>query len=113
MTALTGISGDAPDARTLLRRSWSVTMPSPLGVRTSSAERFSASMSLAAWRAVSAGSQNSGALRSSDVTGRVAASGRERIVRAASRRRSRRLPATNRSPSRRVKTSSATSLGIT
>ena len=58
------------------------------------------------------GSQNRGALRTSDVTGRLRTSGRARIVRAAWISRSRWLPASHISPSGWLSRAIATSLGM-
>ena len=86
-------------------------MPLPPGPRTMIAERFSAIMICAASRAVVSGSQNSGLLRVTDVTGMTRTSGRARIVPAAWSRRSRALAAIHWRPDGRLSTSNATSRG--
>ena len=67
--------------------------PVPPGPRTRIAERFSAIMIFAASWIVVSGSQNSGLLRMTDVTGSVRTSGSARMVPAAWSRRSRGLAA--------------------
>jgi hypothetical protein len=91
MTTLTGVSDDKPPARTFLRRSVSVTMPSPLRLRTRSAVTTSSLMSVAASRTVVAGSQNTGPRRIRDVTGTLRTSGMARMAWAARMSRSRRV----------------------
>jgi hypothetical protein len=112
MILATGASLGMPPTTTLSRKSTSVTMPSPSRVRTRIAE-WPASMSIwaASWMGVS-GSQKSGSLRTREVTGRVRTSGRASMVLADWMSRSRRLPATKRTPSGRLRNSTASSLGM-
>ncbi len=108
----TGASRDTPESTTLSRKSTSVTIPRPSRSRTRRALRpASASIRAASWMGVS-GSQNSGELRTSEVTGRLRTSGRARMVRAAWIRRSRWLPASHISPSGWLRRAIATSLGM-
>ena len=101
MISVTGACRETWPTTTLLRRSTSVTMPwmpLPPGPRTRIAERFSAIMIFAAsWTGVS-GSQKSGLLRTTDVTGSVRTSGSARMVPAACSRRSRALAAIHVTP---------------
>ena len=113
MMVLTGASLEALTATTLSRRSTSVTMPSPSRVVTRRAEASSSAMSSAASAIVVSGSQNTGARRTSEPTVRKRTSGSERMVRAACSRRSRRVWATKRTPSGRLRISSATSPWMT
>ena len=77
MISLTGACRETPSTTTLSRRSTSVTMPDALaaGPRTRIAERFSAIRIFAASCALVPGSQKSGLLRVTDVTGSVRTSG--------------------------------------
>ena len=112
MISVTGACRETPPTTTLSRRSTSVTMPTmpvPPGPRTRIAERFSAIMICAASCAVVSGSQNSGLLRVTDVTGMVRTSGMARMVPAACSRRSRRLTAIHWTPDGRLSSSNATS----
>ena len=108
----TGASRETPESTTLSRKSTSVTMPRPSRSRTSRALRPASDSILAASRMGVSGSQNSGALRTSEVTGRLRTSGRERMVRAAWISRSRWLPASHIRPSGWLSRSKATSLGM-
>ena len=114
MIAVTGAWRETCSTTTLLRRSTSVTMPEipgPSSARTRIAERFSAIMILAASRMLVSGSQKSGLLRVTDVTGIVRTSGRARSVPAAWRRRSRELAAIHCTPDGRMRIPMATSRG--
>ncbi len=111
MMVETGASREMSESTTLSRKSTSVTMPRPSRKRTSRALRPASAMILAASRIEVSGSQNSGALRTTEVTGRLRTSGRERMVRAAWIRRSRWLPASHMSPSGCRSRSKATSRG--
>ena len=78
MISVTGAWRETCPTTTLLRRSTSVTMPlmpRPPGPRTRIAERFSAIRISAASCVVVSGSQNSGLLRVTDVTGSARTSG--------------------------------------
>ena len=115
MISVTGACREAWPTTTLSRRSTSVTMPwmpRPPGPRTRIAERFSAIMISAACRAVVSGSQNSGLLRVTDVTGSVRTSGMARMVPAACRRRSRRFAAIHWRPAVRLSRPTASSRGM-
>ena len=114
MISVTGACRETPPTTTLLRRSTSVTMPMmpwPPGPRTRIAERFSAIMIFAASCALVSGSQKSGLLRVTDVTGSVRTSGIARMVPAAWRRRSREFAAIHVSPAGWLSTATATSRG--
>ena len=115
MISVTGAWRETCPTTTLLRRSMSVTMPwmpRPPGPRTRIAERFSAIMTSAASWAVVSGSQNSGLLRVTDVTGRVRTSGSARMVPAACSRRSRRFAAIHWRPAGRPIRLTASSRGM-
>ena len=115
MISVTGAWRETWPTTTLLRRSTSVTMPwmpLPPGPRTRIAERFSAIMISAASCAVVSGSQNSGLLRVTDVTGSARTSGSARMVPAACSRRSRRLAAIHCRPEGLPSSPTASSRGM-
>ena len=114
MISVTGAWRETWPTTTLLRRSTSVTMPwmpRPPGPRTRIAERFSLIRISAACRAVVSGSQNSGLLRVTDVTGSVRTSGVARMVPAACTSRSRESAAIHWMPAGRLRRSTAAARG--